>query len=158
MPRTHDEDETLLAELRRVVAIVDPVPERVRIAARAALDWRTLDAELAELVFDSRVDEPALAIRGSGPRTLTFEAPGLEIELEAEPDDEQGQLRITGQLVPPQSAQIGICTGGGRVLARADERGRFSARGIVPGRMRLRCWLDRAPDGGRLVDTAWLVI
>jgi len=162
MTRTHDEDETLLAELRRVVSVVDPVPEAVRIAARAALDWRTLDAELAELVFDSRVDERELAIRGDdsqgAPRTLTFEAAGLEIEIEAEADAEHGQLRISGQLVPPQSAQIGISTAGGMLLTRADERGRFAARGVVPGRLRLRCWLDRAPDGGRLVDTAWLVI
>ena len=160
-PRTHDEDDTLLAELRRVVAMIDPVPEPVRIAARAALDWRTLEAELAELVHDSRIDEPVLAIRGgeAGPRTLTFQARGLEIEIEAEPQgDDAARLRITGQLVPPQTAQIGISTGGGLVLTRADERGRFAALGVVPGRLRLRCWLDGAPGGGRLVETAWLVI
>lgn len=159
-PRTHDEDETLLAELRRVVGVIDPIPEAVRISARAALDWRTLEAELAELVHDSHVDEPALAVRGgpSGPRTLTFEADGLEIEIEAEPQDDGGRLRITGQLVPAQTAQIGISGDGGLVLTRADERGRFAALGVAPGRLRLRCWLDAAPDGGRLVETAWLHI
>jgi hypothetical protein len=158
---THDDDDTLLAELRRVVAVIDPVPEAVRVSARAALDWRTLEAELAELVHDSRIDEPALAVRGgseAGARTLTFEADGLEIELEAEPQDDGDRLRITGQLVPPQTAQIGIATGAGLVLTRADERGRFAALGVARGRMRLRCWLDGAPDGGRLVETAWLVI
>jgi len=156
----HDEDETLLAELRRVVAVIDPVPEAVQIAARAALDWRTLDAEFAELVHDSIVDEPLLAVRGgaSGPRTLTFEAEGLEIEVEAEPHGEGGGLRITGQLVPAQTAQIGIATAGALVLTRADERGRFAALGVAAGRVRLRCWLDGAPDGGRLVETAWLEI
>ena len=159
-PTTYDDDDTLLAELRRVVAAIDPVPDAVASAARAALDWRTLEAELAELVHDSRVDEPALAIRGGedGPRTLTFEAQGLEIELEAEAEDDSARLRVTGQLVPPQTAQIGIATGAGLVLTRADERGRFAARGVAPGRVRLRCWLDTAPDGGRLVETAWLVI
>lgn len=159
-PPNHDEDETLLAELRRVVGVIDPVPEPVRIAARAALDWRTLEAELAELVHDSRVDERELAVRGgdAGTRTLTFEAAGLEIELEAELVQDGARLRISGQLVPPQTAQIGISTRAGLVLTRADERGRFAALGVMPGRLRLRCWLDGAPDGGRLVETAWLVI
>ena len=54
-------------------------------AARAAIGWRTIDAELAELIADSAVDEPALLVRGTAqPRTLTFEAPGLTIEIEAE--------------------------------------------------------------------------
>jgi hypothetical protein len=155
----HDADDTLLAELRRVVAVIDPIPEAVQIAARAALDWRTLDAEFATLVHDSLVDEPALAVRGgaAGPRTLTFEAGDVEIEIEAEPQGE-GRMRITGQIVPAQTAQIGISAGGALVVTRADRRGRFAALGVVPGRLRLRCWLDGAPDGGRLVETAWLQI
>lgn len=156
---TARDDDALLAELRRVVAAVDPIPGPVRIAARAALDWRTLDAELAALVHDSTVDEQALAVRGSaGPRALTFEARELEIEIEAEPQGDGTTLRLAGQLVPPQTAQIAIGTGGGLVLTRADERGRFAADGVAPGPLRLRCWLDRAPDGGRLVETAWLSI
>ncbi len=156
-----DDDETLLAELRRVVAVADPVPEAVRIAARAAIEWDGLDAELAALVHDSRVDEPELALRGdAGPRALTFRARELEIEVEveAEPGSEGTTLRLTGQLVPPQSAQIAIGTRTGVVVTRADARGRFVALGVAPGEVRLRCWLDAAPDGGRLAETAWLEI
>lgn len=157
--RPPDDDDELVAELRRILAELDPVPEPVRIAARAALDWRTLDAELAALVHDSQVDEPLLAIRGdAGPRALRFETAELEIELEAEPQSAERTLRITGQLVPPQTAQIAIDGGGELVLTRADARGRFAATGVAPGRLRLRCWLDGAPDGGRLVQTAWLVL
>jgi hypothetical protein len=158
---TPHDDDTLLAELGRVIAAVDPVPEAVGVAARAALDWRTLDAEFAALVHDSIVDEPLLAVRGgSGPRTLTFQARELEIEVEIEPEPQDAgtTLRLAGQLVPPQSAQIAIGTRLGLVLTRADERGRFVARGISGGRVRLRCWLDCAPDGGRLAETAWLEI
>jgi hypothetical protein len=154
-----DDDDELVAELRRILAELDPVPDPVRIAARAALDWRTLDGELAALVHDSEVDEPLVAVRGdAGPRTLRFETGDLEIEVEAESQAGERTLRITGQLVPPQTARIGIATGGALVLTRADDRGRFAAVGIEPGRVRLRCWLDSAPDGGRLVETAWLVI
>jgi hypothetical protein len=153
------DDDTLLAELRRVIGVVDPVPEPLRIASRAALEWRTLEAELAALVHDSAVDEPALAVRGRiAPRSLTFEARDLEIEMEAEPQGDGVTLRLAGQLVPPQTARIAIGTGGGLVLTRADTRGRFAADGVKPGPVRLRCWLDRAPNGGRLVETAWLEI
>ncbi len=155
----HDEDEALLAELRRVVSVIDPIPAAAQIAARAALDWRTLDAEFAELVHDTAVDEPALAVRGAaGPRALSFTARDIEIEIEAEPQGDGDTLRLTGQLVPAQTAQIAITTEGGLVLTRADERGRFFALGVTPGRLRVRCWLDCAPDGGRLVETAWLEI
>lgn len=155
---TAHDDDALLAELRHAVAAVDPVPEPVTIAARAALDWRTLDAELAALVHDS-ITEPALGVRGvAEPRCMTFAAADIEIEIEAELQGEGPTLRLSGQLVPAQTAQIAIGTGGGLVLTRADTRGRFAAAGVVPGPLRLRCWLDRAPDGGRLVQTAWLEI
>jgi len=155
----HHDDDALLAELRRVVGVVDPIPEPVRIAARAALDRRPLAAEFAVLVHDSTDDEPSLAVRGSAvPRTLTFVSRDLEIDIEAARQGDADTLRLTGRLVPPQTAQIAIGTGDGLVRTRADECGRFAAAGIVPGPLRLRCWLDRAPDGGRLVETDWLSI
>jgi hypothetical protein len=156
--RLTSSDDDLLGDLRRVIAELDPIPEDVLIAARAALDWRTLDAELAALVHDS-VGEPALGVRGGGePRCMTFAAADIEIEVGVERQGDGPTLRLSGQLVPAQTAQIAIGTGGGLVLTRADTRGRFAAAGVVPGPLRLRCWLDRAPDGGRLVQTAWLEI
>lgn len=97
---------------------------------------------------------------GASPRSLTFQAGELEIdvEIEPEPQDDGTTLRLAGQLVPPQSAQIAIGIRGGRVLTRADGHGRFVARGVASGPVRLRCWLEAAPDGGRLTETAWLEI
>lgn len=152
------DDDILLDELRRLFAAVDPIPVPVRIAARAAIEWRTLDAELAALVSDSTVDEPVLAVRGSAePRMLTFEAPDLTIELEAEAAG-PGELRLLGQLVPPQPAQIAVCHGDELVVTHADEHGRFAADGVGSGPVSLRCRLDGEPGGGRLVETAWLSI
>ena len=108
---TPDDDEALLGDLRRVTNELDPIPEHVLAAAHAAIGWRTLDAELSELIADSAVDEPAPAVRGAAPsRSLTFEAPGLTIELEAEhaADDD---LHLSGQLVPPQPAEVTIRQG-----------------------------------------------
>ena len=68
---TPDDDEALLSELRRVTNELDPIPEHVLTAAHAAIGWRTIDAELAELIADSAVDVPALLVRGSAqPRQI----------------------------------------------------------------------------------------
>jgi hypothetical protein len=156
LPTSGDDD--LLGDLRRVIAEMDPTPEHVLIAARAALDWRTLDAELAELIADSAVDEPALLVRGSWQaRALAFEAAGLTIELEAEPDAD-GMLRLTGQLIPPQPADVTVCHGDALLATRADERGRFTAHGVAPGPVSLRCRLDGGPGPARLVETEWMSI
>ena len=82
---TSSDDDLLIDELRRVFAAIDPVPEPVQVAARAAIDWRNIDAEPAALVSDSIVDESPPDARGaSEPRMLTFEAPDLTIELAGE--------------------------------------------------------------------------
>ena len=57
---------------------------------------------------------------------LTFEAADLTIELEAEPAGDD-TLRLVGQLVPPQPAQVAVRHGDDLVATRADERGRFVA-------------------------------
>ena len=48
-----DKDATTEAELRAIFAHLDPVPQLLDDAARAAFGWRTVDAELAELLRDS---------------------------------------------------------------------------------------------------------
>lgn len=153
---TPSDDDLLLDELRRVVAAIDPVPEAVKVAARAAIEWRTIDAELAALVHDSAVDEPVLAVRGdTEPRLLTFAAGELTIELEAEPA-EDGTVRLVGQLVPAQAAQIAIHHADDLVATHADERGRFVAAGVGTGHLSVRCRLDGVTGEGRVVETAWL--
>jgi len=151
-------DDNLLDELRRVFSAIDPIPEPVRVAARAAIEWRTIDAELAALVSDSIVDEPVLAMRGlAAPRMLTFEAAGLTLELEAEPVAGD-LLRLVGQLVPPQAAQIAVRHGESVIATQADERGCFVADGVESGPISVRCRLDAQTGNGRLVETAWLPI
>lgn len=154
------DDEALMSELRHAIGQVDPIPQAVQIAARAAIEWRTLDAELAALVHDSAVDEASLAVRGlaAGPRAVTFEVPELTIELEAEAVDETGSLCIVGQLVPPQEAEVIVRHGGELTVVRADGRGRFAARGVARGPLSLRCRLDAAPGTSRLVETGWLTL
>src|SRR5207247_10887645 len=79
---TMDADhEKLLDELRSLVNRVDPVPEEVTKFADAALGWRRVDAELAELLSDTALESQAAAAAvRSGPRvrSLTFASRGLE--------------------------------------------------------------------------------
>ena len=62
-----DRDELLIAELRAFFAEVDPVPPLVSETAKASLGWRRLDADLAELLSDSALEEEPFALaRGRG--------------------------------------------------------------------------------------------
>jgi hypothetical protein len=60
-------DEPLVADLREYFARVDPVPPLVTEAAKAALGWRHLDADLTELLAGSTLEAESLAtVRGVG--------------------------------------------------------------------------------------------
>lgn len=145
------EQAALLAELRSLAGRVDPVPPEVLAAARSALAWRTMDAELAALVADSSVDLELAGVRsGTAPTLLTFDAPGLTLEVEIL--EVPGRRRLLGQLVPPGPGGIEVRHRGGTVKVRADEVGRFSADDVMPGPVSLRCGA-----GERVVDTDWFL-
>ena len=148
------EDEGLLQELRATARRLDPPPSSVLEAARASLTWRTIDAELAALEFDSAVDVAATAVRsGEGPRLLTFSAPGLSIEVEVSPIGPRRQL--VGQLVPAQPARIDVRHAGGVTTVQADRLGRFGVDAVSAGPVSLRCHLGDVPSGVPVV-TEWI--
>lgn len=86
------DEEQLLEELRRIAAVVDPVPDTVLETARATLGLRRLDAELIELVRDSAEDASQLVtVRGVGDvRMLSFEFSKLSVEMQV---TERGTVR-----------------------------------------------------------------
>jgi hypothetical protein len=143
-------DGELVMRLRQIAACADPVPEALLATARAAFGLRDLDARVAELVRDSAVDATATAVRGPGPRLLSFEAADAVIECEV---TARGMRRdVIGQLVGAVATALHAqMTDAEAVDARIDERGRFSISGLPPGLLRLRCSLA---DGTTLV-TSW---
>jgi hypothetical protein len=148
------EDEGLLQELRAAARRLDPPPASVLEAARASLTWRTIDADLAALEFDSAVDAAATAVRsGEGPRLLTFSAPGLSIEVEVSPIGPRRQL--VGQLVPAQPARIDVRHAGGVSTVQADQLGRFGVDAVSAGPVSLRCHLGGVPSSVPVV-TEWI--
>jgi hypothetical protein len=146
-PVDHDE---LLARLKLLTAALDPVPRRVVDAGRASFGWQSIDAELAELVYDSVVDEELVGARGGSARQLTFEAPGVTIELEVAP----GTGRVNGQLVPPAEADVEVCHPHGTLSVRSDRLGHFRADGVPEGPISVRC---RAA-AGQAAHTDWVVV
>jgi hypothetical protein len=158
-----DHDEELLAALREALrgqpaqptpSPQDPqaaqaVPPEFIQAGKAAYTWRTIDAELAELTYDSAQESLAAAGRRAedAVRTLTFSSAHLTIELEATGD------AILGQLVPVQAGLIEIQSVPEKgAQTDVDTMGCFTIQPIPAGPFRLRC----RSDAGVVVLTEWL--
>src|SRR5262245_517270 len=158
--REKNQDDQLLGELRRIATDLDAVPEDVTGFAKAALGWRRIDVELAELLADSAIEQEALGRTRSHPqhtREVTFRASGLEIELEIQ-QVARGPL-LLGQLDPPTSASVEVQRDDGSVAASADadELGRFRIELPAPGRIRLRI-TQPDPAGAQAIETSWLTV
>jgi hypothetical protein len=145
------DDERLLAALGEALRAAEAVPASVVALGEAAYDWRTVDAELASLTYDSAVDpapaEPALVRAEDAPvRALRFQARASAIVLEVTDD------ALVGQILPPTAAAISLLTPGRRdVDAEADDLGYFVFRPVPRGTFRLRC---RARTGADIL-TSW---
>jgi hypothetical protein len=166
-----DHDDELLAELGGALRAAGEVPADFVAAGRAAYTWLTIDAELAELAYDSAVHHPAAASAPAHPaldvagepahpdldmagtrdesarvRALTFTAAALTIELEVAAEE------LLGQLVPAGPGEVQVHHGGADTIeVPVDELGFFAVRPVPAGWFRLRC---RAA-GGAPVQTAW---
>jgi hypothetical protein len=155
-----DPDGALQDELRALIDRVDPVPAEVTEFARAALGWRRLDSDLAELLADSALDvEVAALTRSTGLRArwLTFRAAELSIDVEVQADGDERTL--LGQLAPPcagATVEVQAADGTAAATALADELGRFRLTLENGGRVRLR--ILRPEPGSAPVETSWLAV
>ena len=153
--------DALLVELACLLDRLDPMPPELLDQGRQIFCWRSVDAELAELSFDSLLDlDLALAVRAADdgstlePRMLGFGAVvgGEDLSIEVEVSAMDGQSTMIGQLDPVSVKTIGIEASDGRVLeVPVDEVGRFVLRPVPGGPVRLR--IDHA---GHLVHTTWV--
>jgi hypothetical protein len=145
VPDTWD-DEQLLAALLEAMAEDEAVPPEFIELGKNAYAWHNIDAELAQLTYDSsREPHGALTVRAEAApvRALTFASARLTIELEVTEDS------VLGQLVPAQAGTIEVR---GRedatVTIPADEVGCFLIRPVPAGPFRLRC---RTADGSDIL-------
>jgi hypothetical protein len=131
------DDDELLTALRQAVRSREAVPADFVDAAKGAFAWRNIDAELAELTYDSLTSvEDTLSMRAepASIRALTFTSPRLTIELEVVGD------ALLGQIVPGQPAVITVQPkSAASTLVDADDIGRFLMEPMPAGLFRLRC-------------------
>ena len=151
--------DELEEELRQLAARVDPVPPLLVQAGIDAFSWRDVDAELAELVFDSLLDEDAASLVRSSQdrRMVSFRTPGLTIDIEV---SSAGTGRsVMGQIVPPQQATVEIRHREGTTTVAADELGRFQSGTLHAGPVRLRLRPGTGTGAGQpAVITDWVAI
>jgi hypothetical protein len=145
-------DEELLAALREALDARKAVPPGFAEAAKGAFAWRTIDAELAQLTYDSLAGPEAAPVTRSEPasiRALTFTSPRLTIELEVAGDS------LLGQVVPPQAATVRLqAQDGAEVVIAADQIGCFVIQPTPRSPFRLRCQTEASVD----VLTGWITL
>ncbi len=145
------DDEELLAALRQALSSRRGVPPEFVEAGKNAFAWHNIDAELAQLTYDSIAAEPAGHTRAESAsiRALTFTSARITIELEVTED------ALVGQVVPAQAATIEVQAHEQTdTQIASDEIGCFAVQPIPHGPFRLRC---RAA-GGIDVLTGWITL
>lgn len=76
-------EDRLMSLLQQGLDEADPVPTDVTDFARAALSWRTIDAELAQLAYDSSEESTSAGVRSAATaRMLSFEVGTWMIDIE----------------------------------------------------------------------------
>ena len=145
-------EDALMAALRRAISARRAVPEEFMEAARNAFAWHNIDAELAQLTYDSvygPADAAPTRAESASIRALTFTSAQLTVELEVTADS------VLGQVVPAQIATIEVQTqADANVMVQSDEIGCFSIQPVPGGPFRLRVRADVGTD----VLTGWITL
>jgi hypothetical protein len=146
------DDEELLGALRDALSARRSVPREFIAAAKSAYAWHDIDAELAQLTYDSVADSGLSARVRSEPaaiRAMTFTSAHLSIELEVT------EVSLLGQIMPPGEGTIEAQTReGDTTAARVDEIGCFAIDPIPAGPFRLHCRTEEGTD----VVTGWITL
>jgi hypothetical protein len=146
-----NDDDRLFAALREAVAARRAVPRKFTETGKSAYAWHNVDAELAQLTYDSGRDGAALAsVRSetASVRSLTFSSAKFTIELEV-------AAGLLGQVMPPGAGSIEAESQSGEtVAAPIDEAGGFALEPLPASPFRLRC---RMADGNDVV-TGWITV
>ncbi|GAA4566339.1 hypothetical protein [Planotetraspora kaengkrachanensis] len=143
------EDTDLEESLRRAAQLFDPVPVSLMEVAVEAFRFRTVDAELAELTFDSLAG--AAAVRGPAQaRVLGFGGPGAGLDLEITAAG--ASLRVVGQVTPPAHVVVEV-RGDAPVSVGTDAFGRFTVDRVPPGPLSFRCRV-----GDAVFTTEWVTV
>jgi hypothetical protein len=156
-PSADDADDLLVAELRRVAGVADPVPPGWTDAARGAFAWAAVPGASARLTYDSRTAASGgrgdVLLTGSASRTVRFTAGAgpARVEVELELDIGADKVQVLGRVRPGRRANVVALSTGGRTIAHTDESGTFRVDELT---RRPFCVLV---DGPQPVKTGWIV-
>ncbi len=144
------DDDQLLELLRDALRTTREMPAGFVDVGKAAYAWRTIDAELAALTYDSAWDAEELTLTRAESamlRTLTFSSDALTIELELTPHE------VLGQISPPQGGTVRLATDSEDVgTTPIDDLGFFILRPAPNHPFRLVCQIAV----GVTVLTGWI--
>ena len=146
------DDDRLLVALGQALRAREAVPSWFVETGRNAFAWHNIDAELAQLTYDSNEDRLQATVMRSETasiRALTFTSAHLSVELEV-----TGNL-LLGQVFPAREGELEIHTRAGEISTTdVDEIGCFSVDPIPESPFRLRC---HTADGTNVL-TGWITI
>jgi hypothetical protein len=146
-----NDDDKLLAALGEAIRAREAVPAWFVETGKNAYAWHNIDAELAQLTYDSRSGERIGAVTRSETasiRALTFTSAHMSMELEVTEDS------LLGQIIPPRAGTLEIHTKADTITTTVDEIGCFAVDPKPEGSFRLRC---RTPDGADVL-TGWITL
>ena len=146
------DDDRLLVALGQALRAREAVPSWFVETGRNAFAWHNIDAELAQLTYDSNEDRLQATVMRSETasiRALTFTSAHMSMELEVTGNS------LLGQLLPPREGELEIHTRAGEIsTTEVDEIGCFSVDPIPESPFRLRC---HTADGTNVL-TGWITI
>ena len=145
------DDDELLEALGEALRAREAVPEWFVETGKNAYAWHNIDAELAQLTYDSSRDRDAVsAVRSetASIRALTFTSAQLSVELEVTTGS------LVGQIIPPRAGTLEVHTTAGVASSLMDEIGCFAVTPIPSSPFRLRC---RTEDGADVL-TGWITL
>ena len=146
------DDERLLVALGEAIRERQAVPSWFVETGKNAFAWHNIDAELAQLTYDSRENRRELTVVRSetaSVRALTFTSAHLTMELEVT------ENAVLGQIIPPRAGTLEVHTRAGEITAtEMDEIGCFAVDPIPDSPFRLRC---RTADGADVL-TGWITL
>ena len=144
-------DDEMLDNLRKGLQQSDPVPSTVSEFAAALFIWRDIDAELAELTFDSVDEETPAGVRStSTARMISFEVGKWTIDLEYNP----ATAVLMGSVSPVSLFSVELHSRGALFEMDLDDMGRFEFDDVEGGPASL---VFRSADG-EMVKTGWIVL
>ena len=126
-----DVDLGLLAAIREIFEMADPMPAALPERVRFSLALRDLEIEMAWLAADE--DQLAVAVRGAEQnRMVTFDSDSLTIMIRIEANKD-GTAHVDGWLAPAQRREIEMKTTADSLRAGSDEQGRFAFARVPRG-------------------------